>query len=73
MQAAFYVGIAVSAVTGCMVIAFFLRFLRTHTLRAFITYRIAFGVLVLGLAFSFARKRADIMVKLWLLLSADAA
>jgi undecaprenyl-diphosphatase len=54
MQAAFYVGIAVSAVTGCMVIAFFLRFLRTHTLRAFITYRIAFGVLVLSLAF-FAR------------------
>ena len=36
MQAPFLVGILVSAVTGAMVIALFLRFLRTHSLRFFV-------------------------------------
>ncbi|MFM8568974.1 MAG: undecaprenyl-diphosphatase UppP [Candidatus Kapaibacterium sp.] len=37
----------VAAVTGYMSIAFFLRFLRDHSLNAFILYRLALGVLVL--------------------------
>ncbi|MDX2152723.1 MAG: undecaprenyl-diphosphate phosphatase [Bryobacteraceae bacterium] len=47
----FFVGIVVSAITGCVVIAFFLRFLRDHTLRFFVIYRIVFGILVIALAF----------------------
>ncbi|HEY1206267.1 MAG: undecaprenyl-diphosphate phosphatase [Bryobacteraceae bacterium] len=54
MRLAFGVGAAVSAVTGWIVIAFFLRFLRTHTLRFFVYYRIVFGIIVIALAF-FAR------------------
>lgn len=50
-QTAFIVGMIVSAITGCLVIAFFLRFLRVNTLRFFIYYRIIFGILVLALAF----------------------
>jgi undecaprenyl-diphosphatase len=50
MQAPFLVGMAVSAVVGCLVIALFLRFLRAHSLNVFIYYRIAFGLLVLALA-----------------------
>ena len=46
----FLVGVAVSAVTGWIVIAFFLRFLRTHTLRFFVYYRIVFGIIVIALA-----------------------
>jgi undecaprenyl-diphosphatase len=45
------VGIAVSAVTGCIVIAWFLRFLRDSSLKPFIYYRILFGIMVLALAF----------------------
>lgn len=44
------VGIAVSAVSGWMVIAFFLQFLRTHTLRFFVYYRIIFGIIIIALA-----------------------
>ena len=51
MRAAFYVGVAVSAVTGCAVIAWFLRYLRGGTLRFFVYYRIVFGIIVLALAF----------------------
>lgn len=50
MRAPFYIGITVSAITGCIVIGLFLRFLRTNSLRPFIAYRIAFGIFVLGLA-----------------------
>jgi undecaprenyl-diphosphatase len=50
MRTAFVVGVAVSAVTGWVVIAFFLRFLRTHTLRFFVYYRILFGIIVIALA-----------------------
>ena len=50
MRLAFGVGVAVSAITGWIVIAFFLRFLRTHTLRFFVYYRILFGIIVIALA-----------------------
>ena len=52
MRTAFLVGVSVSAVTGCIVIAWFLRFLRQRgTLRFFVYYRIIFGIIVLALAF----------------------
>jgi undecaprenyl-diphosphatase len=43
--------IAVSAVVGFVVIAFFLQYLQTRTLKIFIYYRIAFGIVILLLAF----------------------
>ena len=51
MEAAFGVGVAVSAVTGFIVIAWFLRFLRHRSLWFFVFYRIVFGIMVLALAF----------------------
>jgi len=51
MHTAFTVGIAVSAVTGMIVIAWFLRFLRRRSLWFFVFYRIIFGIMVLALAF----------------------
>jgi undecaprenyl-diphosphatase len=53
-RAAFATGILVSAVTGCFVIAFLLRFLRSYSLKFFVYYRIVLGILVLALAL-FAR------------------
>ncbi len=50
-RAVFYSAMAVSAATGCAVIAWFLRFLRGRTLRFFVAYRIVFGILILALAF----------------------
>ena len=47
----FVVGVTVSAVTGCLVIGWFLHYLHRSTLRPFIYYRIAFGIIVLALAF----------------------
>jgi undecaprenyl-diphosphatase len=47
----FYAAMATSAVTGCVVIALFLRFLRRATLKFFVAYRIVFGILILALAF----------------------
>jgi undecaprenyl-diphosphatase len=47
----FIVGISLSAITGCAVIAWFLRYLRNSGLRPFVYYRIAFGIIVLALAF----------------------
>ena len=46
----FVVGVAVSAIVGCAVIAWFLRYLRRFSLMPFVYYRIAFGILVLALA-----------------------
>ena len=40
-----------SAVAGYLVIAFFMRYLQTRTLKIFIVYRILFGIFVLLLAF----------------------
>lgn len=51
MQTAFALGIAVSAITGFIVIAWFLRFVRRRSLWFFVFYRIVFGIIVLALAF----------------------
>lgn len=50
MQIPVIVGVLVSVVTGWIVIAFFLRFLRSHTLRFFVYYRVVFGIIVIALA-----------------------
>lgn len=50
MRLPFLIGVIVSAITGWVVIAFFLRFLRTHTLRFFVYYRVLFGIIVIALA-----------------------
>jgi undecaprenyl-diphosphatase len=50
MRVPFLVGVAVSAVFGWVVIAYFLRFLRTHTLRFFVYYRVVFGIIIIALA-----------------------
>ncbi len=49
-RSSFIVGMLVSALTGSFVIAFFLNYLRGHTLRPFIIYRVIFGIIVLALA-----------------------
>ena len=46
------VGIIVTAITGCFVIAVLLKFLRANSVLPFVVYRVAFGLLVLGLAFT---------------------
>jgi undecaprenyl-diphosphatase len=51
MHTAFALGIAVSAVSGLIVIAFLLRYLRHHSMNVFVWYRVALGILVLALAF----------------------
>jgi undecaprenyl-diphosphatase len=45
------ISVAVSAIVGYIVIAFFLHYLQTRTLKIFIYYRILFGIVVLLLAF----------------------
>ncbi|MEO8593310.1 MAG: undecaprenyl-diphosphatase UppP [Candidatus Solibacter sp.] len=47
----FLVGVAVSTVTGCFVISWFLQYLRRSGLRPFVYYRIIFGIIVIALAF----------------------
>jgi len=47
----FLIGVAVSAATGCAVIAWFLQYLRRGGLRPFVYYRLIFGIIVLALAF----------------------
>jgi undecaprenyl-diphosphatase len=51
MEPDFLVGVGVSALIGCMVIAWFLHYLRRSGLRPFVYYRIVFGIIVLALAF----------------------
>jgi undecaprenyl-diphosphatase len=51
LTAQFVVGVAVSAASGCAVIAWFLRYLRHSSLRPFVYYRVIFGIIVLALAF----------------------
>jgi undecaprenyl-diphosphatase len=46
------ISILVSGVAGYFVIAFFLKYLQTNTLKPFIIYRLLLGVIVLILAFS---------------------
>ena len=50
MRVPFLLGTAVSAVLGAVVIAFFLRYLRRHSLMPFVYYRIVFGIIVIALA-----------------------
>lgn len=45
------ISVAVSAIVGYLVIAFFLQYLRTRTLKIFVYYRIVFGIVILGLWF----------------------
>jgi undecaprenyl-diphosphatase len=51
LSADFLLGVAVSALVGCIVIAWFLRYLRHSSLRPFVYYRLVFGIIVLALAF----------------------
>ncbi len=50
MKVPFIVGIAVSAVVGALVIAFFMRYVKRSSLYPFIIYRIIFGIIVIALA-----------------------
>lgn len=52
MHAPFIVGVLVSAVVGYITIAWLIRYLQTNTLKVFIIYRIAFGIVVIGLAYA---------------------
>ena len=52
----FYVGMVISALTGCAMIAFFLKFLRRHSLNFFIYYRVVFGIMVIALAYFFPQQ-----------------
>lgn len=45
------VSILVSGIAGYFVIAYFLRYLQTRTLKPFVLYRLVFGIIVLVLAF----------------------
>lgn len=51
------ISVAVSGIAGFFVIAFFLRYLRTNTLKVFIVYRLLLGIIVLLLAFHQASPR----------------
>jgi len=51
MRLPYLVGIAVSGLVGLLVIAFFIKYLRNHSLNVFVFYRIAFGIIVVALAF----------------------
>ena len=51
------ISVAVSGVAGYFVIAFFLRYLQTRTLKVFIVYRLVLGIIVLLLAFLQASPR----------------
>ena len=46
-----WICVAVSAIVGYVVIAFFIQYLKTRTLKIFVYYRILFGIVVLVLAF----------------------
>jgi undecaprenyl-diphosphatase len=46
----FFTAIGVSAVTGCLVIAFLLRFLRHNSLTFFVYYRVILGIIIVALA-----------------------
>ena len=51
LNAPFLVGVAVSALTGCAVIGWFLHYVRRSSLLPFVYYRIIFGIIVIALAF----------------------
>lgn len=53
MKLPYLAGILVSALVGILVIAFFLYYLRRHSLSVFVLYRIVFGIIVIALAVFF--------------------
>ena len=53
MRVPIILGIAVSGLVGWAVIAFFLKYLRQHTLKFFVYYRVIFGIIVIALAIFF--------------------
>lgn len=53
MRVPYIAGILVSAVVGILVIAFFLRFLRSNSLSWFVWYRVVFGIIIVALAVFF--------------------
>jgi len=53
MQMPYLVGILVSGFVGMLVIAFFLKYLRHHSLNLFVGYRVGFGIIVIALAVFF--------------------
>lgn len=50
MGAPFAWGVVVSGIIGAIVIAFFLKYLRSHRLTPFVWYRVVFGIIVIALA-----------------------
>lgn len=48
----FLVGFIVSGLSGTVVVAYLMRFLRSNSLRVFVWYRVALGILVIALALS---------------------
>jgi undecaprenyl-diphosphatase len=50
MHLPFVLGIVLSALAGCAVIAGLLRYLRSHSLKFFVYYRVIFGIMVIALA-----------------------
>jgi len=53
MRTALLVGIVVSGITGCLVIRFFMNYLRRGTLTFFVAYRVIFGIIIIALAHFF--------------------
>ena len=51
MRLPYAVGVVVSGIVGLLVIAFFMKYLRHNSLNVFVWYRIAFGIIVIALAF----------------------
>ena len=51
MQMPFLLGTVISGIGGVVVIAYFLKYLRSHSLMPFVYYRIVFGIIVIALAF----------------------
>ncbi len=45
------ISVLVSGIAGYFVIAFFLRYLQTRTLKVFVVYRLVFGIIILVWAF----------------------
>jgi len=56
LRTQFFIGMIISAVVGCGMIALFLNFLRHHSLNFFIYYRIIFGIIVIALAYFFPQQ-----------------
>jgi undecaprenyl-diphosphatase len=50
MRLTFVLGIALSTLTGCVVIAWFLRYMQRGSLKLFVYYRVIFGIIVIALA-----------------------